>query len=58
MMHEFLDTEKKLNVFISGQKYFGALILNEMLKNPKVNVVGVCTPMGDKHNVLVKRWNR
>ena len=49
MMHEFLDTEKKLNVFISGQKYFGSLILHEMIKNPRVNVVGVCTPIGDKH---------
>lgn len=48
-MHEFLDTEKKLNVFISGQKYFGSLILHEMIKNPKVNVVGVCTPFGDKY---------
>lgn len=48
-MHEFLDTEKKLNVFISGQKYFGSLILHEMIKNPRVNVVGVCTPIGDKH---------
>lgn len=49
MMHEFLETEKKLNVFISGQKYFGSLILHEMIKNPRVNVVGVCTPFGDKH---------
>ena len=48
-MHEFLDTEKKLNVFISGQKYFGSLILHEMIKNHRVNVVGVCTPIGDKH---------
>ena len=48
-MHEFLGTEKKLNVFISGQKYFGSLILHEMIKNPRVNVIGVCTPFGDKH---------
>lgn len=48
-MHEFLETEKKLNVFISGQKYFGSLILHEMIKNPRVNVVGVCTPLGDEH---------
>lgn len=48
-MHEFLDNEKKLNVFISGQKYFGSLILHEMIKNPRVNVVGVCTPFGDRH---------
>lgn len=48
-MHEFLQHEKKLNVFISGQKYFGSLILHEMIKNPMVNVIGVCTPLGDKH---------
>jgi len=49
MTHEFLEGEKKLNVFISGQKYFGSLILHEMIKNPLVNVVGVCTPLGDKY---------
>jgi methionyl-tRNA formyltransferase len=49
MTHEFFENEKKLNVFISGQKYFGSLILHEMIKNPRVNVVGVCTPVGDKH---------
>jgi len=49
MMHEFLNSEKKLNVFISGQKYFGSLILHEMIKNPRVNVAGVCTPPGDKY---------
>ena len=48
-MHEFLENGKKLNVFISGQKYFGSLILHEMIKNPRVNVVGVCTPFGDRH---------
>ena len=48
-MHEFFESEKKLNVFISGQKYFGSLVLREMIKNPRVNVVGVCTPIGDKH---------
>jgi methionyl-tRNA formyltransferase len=41
--------DKKLKVFISGQKYFGSLILNEMIKNPCVDVVGVCTPYGDKY---------
>lgn len=49
MMHEFLETEKKLNVFVSGQKYFGSLILREMIQNPMVNVVGVCTPIADRH---------
>jgi len=48
-MHELLDSEKKLNVFISGQKYFGSLILHEMIKNPRVNIAGVCTPFGDRH---------
>lgn len=38
-----------LNVFISGQKYFGMLILLEMIKNKKVNVIGVCCPAGDKY---------
>ena len=41
MTHEFFQDEKKLNVFISGQKFFGGLILREMLKNPLVNVAGV-----------------
>lgn len=49
MTHEFFENEKKLNVFISGQKYFGGLVLNEMIKNSRVNVVGVCTPTGDQH---------
>lgn len=42
-------SNKKLSVFISGQKWFGRLILHEMLQNNKVNVVGVCTPLGDKY---------
>lgn len=49
MMHEFFEGEKTLRVFISGQKYFGSLILHEMIKNPRVEVVGVCTPPADKH---------
>jgi methionyl-tRNA formyltransferase len=49
MTHEFYQDEKKLRVFISGQKYFGGLILREMLMNPLVNVVGVCCPLGDAH---------
>ena len=49
MTHEFFQDEKKLRVFISGQKYFGGLILREMLKNPLVNVVGVCCPLDDTH---------
>jgi len=38
-----------LNVFISGQKYFGMLVLHEMIKNNNVNVIGVCVPAGDKY---------
>lgn len=49
MTHEFFDDQKKFNVFISGQKYFGYLVLLEMIRNPLINVVGVCTPFGDKH---------
>ena len=49
MMHEFFEGEKPLRVFISGQKYFGSLVLSEMIKNPRVEVVGVCTPAGDRH---------
>lgn len=44
--------EKKYNmlkVFISGQKYFGMLILHEMIKNENVKVVGVCAPAEDKY---------
>lgn len=39
----------KLKVFISGQKYFGQLVLRECLNNPSIEVVGVCTPFTDKH---------
>jgi methionyl-tRNA formyltransferase len=49
MTHEFFEDEKKLRVFISGQKYFGSLILREMIKNTRVEVVGVCAPIGDKY---------
>jgi methionyl-tRNA formyltransferase len=49
MTNQFSGNKKKLNVFISGQKYFGSLILHEMIINPSVNVVGVCTPFGDRH---------
>mgnify|MGYP003635812787 CR=1 FL=1 len=38
----------KLNVFISGQKYFGEKVLEICLKN-KINVVGVCCPLDDKY---------
>lgn len=49
MTHEFFDGQKKINVFISGQKYFGQLVLLEMIRLPFVNVVGVCCPLGDKY---------
>lgn len=48
-MHEFLSDKKRLRVFISGQKYFGELVLSSMLNNPRVEVVGVCCPAGDKY---------
>jgi methionyl-tRNA formyltransferase len=38
----------KLNVFISGQKYFAEKILEICLKN-KINVVGVCCPIDDRY---------
>jgi methionyl-tRNA formyltransferase len=41
--------ENKLNVFISGQKYFGELVLASFLKNRQINVMGVCCPLGDKY---------
>lgn len=40
---------KKLKVFISGQKYFGGEILRLCLKLEGIEVVGVCTPPGDKY---------
>lgn len=39
---------KQLNIFISGQKYFGEKVLEICLKN-KMNVVGVCCPLDDKY---------
>lgn len=40
---------KKLRVFISGQKYFGELVLNLCNNLPFVEVVGVCAPLDDKY---------
>lgn len=40
---------KKLRVFISGQKYFGELVLNLCNNMPFVEVVGVCAPLDDKY---------
>jgi methionyl-tRNA formyltransferase len=39
---------KKFNVFISGQKHFGEMILGLCIKKG-LNVVGVCCPMDDKY---------
>jgi len=39
---------KKLNVFISGQKYFGDLILSMCIREGH-NIVGVCCPIGDRY---------
>ena len=49
MTHEFFEGEKTLKVFISWQKYFGGLILREMINNPMVEVVGVCCQIGDAY---------
>ena len=40
---------KKIRVFISGQKYFGELVLNLCNNLPFVEVVGVCAPLDDKY---------
>lgn len=40
---------KKLRVFISGQKYFGELVLNLCNNLGFVDVVGVCAPLDDKY---------
>lgn len=40
---------RKLRVFISGQKYFGKEILRLCNAMENVEVVGVCTPAGDKY---------
>jgi methionyl-tRNA formyltransferase len=37
----------RLNVFLSGQKYFGYLIYN-LLRELDHNIVGVCAPVGDR----------
>ena len=40
---------KKIRVFISGQKYFGELVLNLCNNLEYVVVVGVCAPLDDKY---------
>ena len=39
---------KKLNLFISGQKYFGELVLHMCIQEGH-NIIGVCCPIGDKY---------
>lgn len=39
----------RLRVFISGQKYFGDLVLRMCIELPFVEVVGVAAPLGDKY---------
>lgn len=47
-----------LKVFISGQKYFGSIILDLCIESEGVEVVGVCYPFGDKYmSSIAKRWN-
>lgn len=40
---------KRLNVFISGQKYFGQEIFRLCNSLDFINIVGVCAPVGDKY---------
>jgi len=40
--------KRKFNVFISGQKYLGEMVLSMCLKKG-FNVVGVCCPLDDKY---------
>lgn len=40
---------RKIRVFISGQKYFGELVLNLCNNLDFVEVVGVCAPLDDKY---------
>ena len=37
-----------MNVLIAGQKWFGAEVLRSLLKLEKVNVVAVCSPVGNE----------
>jgi methionyl-tRNA formyltransferase len=39
----------KLKVFLSGQKYFGGEVLRLLLELDYVEVVGVCSPIGDRN---------
>ena len=39
----------KLKVFISGQKYFGQEVLSLCMRMENIEVVGVCSPIGDKY---------
>lgn len=38
-----------LKIFLAGQKYFGANVLRELLKNDSIKVVGVASPLNDKY---------
>ncbi len=40
---------KPLKVFISGQKYFGGAVFDLCRKLERVEIVGVCTPVGDQY---------
>lgn len=39
----------KLRVFISGQKYFGEAVFDLCNRTEGIEIVGVCTPLGDKY---------
>ncbi|UGU15230.1 hypothetical protein LS482_16275 [Sinomicrobium kalidii] len=40
---------KKVKVFISGQKWFGQEVFRLCLDHDKIEVAGVCAPVGDKY---------
>lgn len=47
-----------IRVFISGQKYYGAEILEMCIKMDGIEVVGVCYPPADKYiHPVAKRWD-
>lgn len=46
-----------MEVFISGQKYFGEEVLR-LCKNLNIDIVGVCCPLDDKYiGKAARRWN-
>ena len=48
-MLDQMEKNKKLRVFIAGQKYFGEQVLRLCIDHPRVEVVGVSCPPEDKY---------